>query len=63
MTKLSILMGVHNGAPTLDRAIQSILEQDYLNWECGSSPGRGAGPQPIYRLRRPAQRVCPDLLR
>jgi len=33
MTKLSILMGVHNGAPTLDRAIQSILEQDYLNWE------------------------------
>jgi|ETNmetMinimDraft_33_1059910.scaffolds.fasta_scaffold60224_1 hypothetical protein len=29
----------------------------------GSSPGRGAGPQPIYRLRRPAQRVCPDLLR
>lgn len=31
--KISILMGIYNCAPTLEEAIDSILDQTYTNWE------------------------------
>ena len=33
MKKISIIMGVHNGAHRFDEAIKSIMEQTYTNWE------------------------------
>lgn len=44
MKKISIIMGVHNGAHRFNEAIKSIVEQTYTNWEfviCddGSSDG------------------------
>ena len=31
--KISILMGIYNCAPTLNEAIESIINQTYTNWE------------------------------
>ena len=31
--KVSILMGIYNCGSTLDQAIQSLLGQNYKNWE------------------------------
>ena len=33
MKKISIIMGVHNGAHRFNEAIKSIVEQTYTNWE------------------------------
>ena len=33
MPRISVIMGVHNGAKTLARAIDSIVNQTYSNFE------------------------------
>lgn len=31
--KISVIMGIYNCSPTLDEAIESIINQTYENWE------------------------------